>query len=329
MGILLNKDTKGIKVAIAPRYVTRKATDRPIRKVDGGFVIVTIKNPKQLIDIMATATLYAISNDGKYYHLTTENAVDIYEKISEDKQIEESLAKPVENIDNIIGAPRITAFFTAADDADGKDFQSDVVFSNGELYGIVFEQTGTVAGVKPATNKDGYTVAVKYDNTAATKHKITDVKIRVNTIGEAVSVDDGLNKIWLGKDVSVVGLIVSAKIDEKDVEENVKVKLIPIKKYTKDSFSVRSSAPNAERASTEKQENAHLPGPRPTEGHTTHSGIGKKKNQDSDASGQNREGTEITTPGRGRRSDDIGGVGSASETTVPPTPALPSMDDHL
>lgn len=354
MSVLLNKDTKGINVAVVPRYTTRKATDRVIRKQDGGFVIVNIKNPKQLIDIMATATLYGISNDGKYYPMTTDNSEVVYEKLSKNETIDSEVSAQVDTdkVAEVLGSPRITTFFTA--NGTAPELHTNCVFSNGELKGTFFEYTGTRADAKPAENKDGYFVYFDYDQTSATKYKIEDVKLIVTGVDKWVDISSGTNAIWLGNNPKLSTIVVKAKIDGKVTEETVKVTIETIEKRSSNDLFVqpfvedyKTPAPNSDveyippRYNNDNgigsgNDHGLPPGPivppTPTVPTTdTSSESSSTVSPGSSPAGKKRKNEDATTPGHGRSDDGLpgGGVGSAAGLSSTPTVPGYTADDHL
>ena len=227
MGTVLNKDTKGIKVAVKAKHVTRKASEKAIRN-DGGFAVVTVKNPKQLYDILDTADLYVINDAGKYFPLTMENALDAFEALNENKPLDTEKFKEVADVAKTLGHCKLTSLLKVTPSAaEAKKF-GELTVEDGVLHGSLYYIADDVA--ESNTYKKGYFLAIGYDDVLANASNITEPKIVVND--KTATVIAGNNVIGLGEEYpAVLRLTGKVTVDGNEVElsENLtlKVELLP------------------------------------------------------------------------------------------------------
>lgn len=227
MGTVLNKDTKGIKVAVKAKHVTRKASEKAIRN-DGGFAVVTVKNPKQLYDILDTADLYVINDAGKYYPLTMENALDAFEALNESKPLDTEKFKEVTDVAKTLGHCKLTSLLKVTPSAaEAKKF-GELTVEDGVLHGSLYYIAEDVA--ESNTYKKGYFLAIGYDDVLANASGITEPKIIVND--KTATVIAGNNVIGLGEEYpKTLRLTGKVTVDTKEVvlSENLtlKVELLP------------------------------------------------------------------------------------------------------
>lgn len=227
MGTVLNKDTKGIKVAVKAKHVTRKASEKAIRN-DGGFAVVTVKNPKQLYDILDTADLYVINDAGKYFPLTMENALDAFEALNENKPLDTEKFKEVTDVAKTLGYCKLTSLLKVTPSAaEAKKF-GELSVEDGVIHGSLYYFAEDVA--ESNTYKKGYFLAIGYDDVLANASGITEPKIIVND--KTATVIAGNNVIGLGEDYPAV-LRLTGKVtvngNEVKLSENLtlKVELLP------------------------------------------------------------------------------------------------------
>lgn len=227
MGTVLNKDTKGIKVAVKAKHVTRKASEKAIRN-DGDFAVVTVKNPKQLYDILDTADLYVIDDAGKYYPLTMENALDAFEALNESKPLDTEKFKEVTDVAKTLGHCKLTSLLKVTQSAaEAKKF-GELSVEDGVIHGNLYYFAEDVA--ESNTYKKGYFLAIGYDNVLANASGITEPKIIVND--KTATVIAGNNVIGLGEEYpKTLRLTGKVTVDTKEVvlSENLtlKVELLP------------------------------------------------------------------------------------------------------
>ena len=227
MGTVLNKDTKGIKVAVKAKHVTRKASEKAIRN-DDGFAVVTVKNPKQLYDILDTADLYVINDAGKYYPLTMENALDAFEALNENKPLDTEKFKEVTDVAKTLGYCKLTSLLKVTPSATEAKKFGEVTVEDGVIHGSLFYIADDVA--ESNTYKKGYFLAIGYDDVLANASTITEPKIVVND--KTATVIAGNNVIGLGEDYpAVLRLTGKVTVDGNEVKlsENLtlKVELLP------------------------------------------------------------------------------------------------------
>lgn len=228
MGTVLNKDTKGIKVAVKAKHVTRKATERAIRKEDNFFTTVVIKNPKQLYDILDTADLYAVDDTGKYYKLTEENALEAFEALNGGQALDTQKFKAIEDVAKTLGHCNATSLLKANPSAQEAKKFGEVTVENGVVHGQLCYIADNVA--ESNTYKKGYFLAIGYDDVVANASGITEPKIVVND--KTATLIAGNNVVGLGEEYpKVVKVTGKVTIDGNAVEvsENVtlKVELLP------------------------------------------------------------------------------------------------------
>lgn len=227
MGTVLNKDTKGIKVAVKAKHVTRKASEKAIRN-DGGFAVVTVKNPKQLYDILDTADLYVIDDAGKYYPLTMETALDAFEALNESKPLDTEKFKEVTDVAKTLGYCKLTSLLKVTPSAaEAKKF-GELSVEDGVIHGSLYYIAEDVGDSK--TYKKGYFLAIGYDDVLANASTITEPKIVVND--KTATVIAGNNVIGLGEEYpKTLRLTGKVTVDTKEVvlSENLtlKVELLP------------------------------------------------------------------------------------------------------
>ena len=227
MGTVLNKDTKGIKVAVKAKHVTRKASEKAIRN-DGGFAVVTVKNPKQLYDILDTADLYVINDAGKYFPLTMENALDSFEALNENKPLDTEKFKEVTDVAKTLGHCKLTSLLKVTPSAaEAKKF-GELSVEDGVIHGNLYYFAEDVA--ESNTYKKGYFLAIGYDDVLANASGITEPKIIVND--KTATVIAGNNVIGLGEEYpKTLRLTGKVTVDTKEVvlSENLtlKVELLP------------------------------------------------------------------------------------------------------
>jgi len=227
MGTVLNKDTKGIKVAVKAKHVTRKASEKAIRN-DGGFAVVTVKNPKQLYDILDTADLYVINDAGKYFPLTMENALDAFEALNESKPLDTEKFKEVTDVAKTLGHCKLTSLLKVTPSAaEAKKF-GELSVEDGVIHGSLYYIAEDVA--ESNTYKKGYFLAIGYDDVLANASGITEPKIIVND--KTATVIAGNNVIGLGEEYpKTLRLTGKVTVDTKEVvlSENLtlKVELLP------------------------------------------------------------------------------------------------------
>lgn len=227
MGTVLNKDTKGIKVAVKAKHVTRKASEKAIRN-DGGFAVVTVKNPKQLYDILDTADLYVINDAGKYFPLTMENALDAFEALNENKPLDTEKFKEVTDVAKTLGHCKLTSLLKVTPSTTEAKKFGELTVEDGVLHGSLYYIADDVA--ESNTYKKGYFLAIGYDDVLANASTITEPKIVVND--KTATVIAGNNVIGLGEDYpAVLRLTGKVTVDGNEVKlsENLtlKVELLP------------------------------------------------------------------------------------------------------
>lgn len=227
MGTVLNKDTKGIKVAVKAKHVTRKASEKAIRN-DGGFAVVTVKNLKQLYDILDTADLYVINDDGKYFPLTMENALDAFEALNESKPLDTEKFKEVTDVANTLGYCKLTSLLKVTPSAaEAKKF-GELSVEDGVIHGSLYYIAEDVG--ESNTYKKGYFLAIGYDGVLANASGITEPKIVVND--KTATLIAGNNVVGLGEEYpKTLRLTGKVTVDTKEVvlSENLtlKVELLP------------------------------------------------------------------------------------------------------
>ena len=228
MGIVLNKDTKGIKVAVKAKHATRKATGHTIRKEENFFTTVVVKNPEQLYAILDTADLYAVDDTGKHYELTMENALEAFEALNGGQALDTAKFKAVDDVAKTLGYCKATSLLkTTPSIQEAKKFGA-VTVEDGVVYGQLYYIADNVA--ESNTYKKGYFLAIGYDDVVANASGITEPKIVVND--KAATLIAGNNVVGLGEDYpKVVKVTGKVTIDGNAVEvsENVtlKVELLP------------------------------------------------------------------------------------------------------
>lgn len=202
-----------VRIAIKPKYVTRKATDKVIFN-DGQFLTeIDEKSTRHILSLFDTCHV-ALIKDGKYYPVDLETYEEQFALIEKDEAptVEADEEFGVKKLESFVSIPD-TEFFCQDD---------DLTINCGVMEGTLLKVTNYLKSDDEAFDKNGYWIVFKFDKTAAEAEGYSELKL-MNTETE---VADGNNYIYLGESVEdvnkkIIGITGKLTVKEEtgDAEE--------------------------------------------------------------------------------------------------------------
>lgn len=180
-----------VRIAIKPKYPTRRATDKVLFN-EGNFIdCIDEHSTRHILSILDTAHVALISEDGKYYPVDKDN----YE---EQFKLADAGETPTVEADEKFGVKKLEEFITvpAEDNTDAAKIQ-EVSIYNGIISGKLLKVTNYLMMDDERFTKNGYWLMFNYDKTAAEKEGYSKAKL---LLGEELV--DGTNVIYFGEDAS-------------------------------------------------------------------------------------------------------------------------------
>lgn len=221
--VKLSNQSVSVKAAIVPVHATRKAASRTLLRDGNFFTIMDIKNPNQLYAVLDTAKVFLYDATGKkYYEATMENVVDLFAAILKGGAIDPAKFTKVDNVEKTIGYRDLVSFVELNSDTDSVKYQLDLTVEAGVIYGGLLYVSDKVEASE--TYKTGYFVSLKFDKTAATAAKFTDVKFIVNN-KFTIDAKNGVNVIGLGEEPESLTIQGKFTMDGKDITRVEKFKI--------------------------------------------------------------------------------------------------------
>lgn len=181
-----------VRIAIKPKYPTRKATDKVLFN-DGNFVdCIDEHSTRQLLSLLDTAHVALISEDGKYYPVDKDNYEEQY-------KLADSGETPTVEADEKFGVKKMEEFITApTDNADAAKIQNCTIY-NGIIAGQLLKVTNYLTMDDERFDKNGYWLMFNYDKTAAEKEGYSNAHL---LMGDELA--DGSNLIYFGENESLI-----------------------------------------------------------------------------------------------------------------------------
>lgn len=178
-----------IRIAIKPKYPTRRATDKVLFN-EGNFLdVIDEYSDRHILSILDTAHV-AIINDttGKYYPVNKDNYKE---------QFALAIAGEVPTIDadEKFGVKKMENFITASTSEAAKKIQDCSIY-NGILTGQLFKVTDFKKIGDEKIDKNGFWMMFEYDKAGAEAEGYSKACI----LGETEELVDGTNYVYFGAD---------------------------------------------------------------------------------------------------------------------------------
>lgn len=179
-----------IRIAIKPKYPTRRATDKVLFN-EGNFLdVIDEYSDRHILSILDTAHVALIDTAGKYYPINKDN----YKK-----QFALAVAGEVPTVDadEKFGVKKMENFITASTSETAKKIQDCAIY-NGILTGQLFKVTDFKKIGDEKIDKNGFWMMFEYDKTGAEAEGYSKAHI----LCESKELVDGTNYIYFGTDVA-------------------------------------------------------------------------------------------------------------------------------
>ena len=209
-----------IRIALKPKYTTRKATDKVIFN-EGNFITVINENtPRHVLSLLDTCHIALVSED-KFYPVD----IDTYE---EQYKLVDTGETPTVEADEKFGVKKIEEFVTTSESDVAKKLVENEKVVNGVITGTLLKVINPDNIGASGVDKKGFWLAVNVDLAGVKAEGYSELKF-MDTGDELV---DGENLIYMGlteedvakKFITVVGKLT---VDEEigDVEEHFDVRM--------------------------------------------------------------------------------------------------------
>lgn len=177
-----------IRIAIKPKYPTRRATDKVLFN-EGNFLdVIDEYSDRHILSILDTAHVALIDTAGKYYPVNKDN----YRK-----QFALAVAGEVPTVDadEKFGVKKMENFITASTSETAKKIQDCAIY-NGILTGQLFKVTDFKNIGDEKINKNGFWMMFEYDKTGAEAEGYSKAHI----LCKSEELVDGTNYVYFGTD---------------------------------------------------------------------------------------------------------------------------------
>lgn len=181
-----------VRIAIKPKYVTRKATDKVIFN-DGQFLtVIDEKSTRHILSLFDTCHV-ALVKDDKYYPIDLETYEEQFGLVEKDEV-------PTAEADEDFGVKKLEAFVSVPE----TEFfcqDDDLKIDCGVLEGTLLKVTNYLKSDDETFDKNGYWLVFKFDKTAAEAEGYSELKL----MSTNTEVADGNNYIYFGESEEDVG----------------------------------------------------------------------------------------------------------------------------
>lgn len=177
-----------IRIAIKPKYPTRRATDKVLFN-EGNFLdVIDEYSDRHILSILDTAHVALIDNAGKYYPVNKDN-------YKEQFALAVAGEVPTVDADEKFGVKKMENFITASTSETAKKIQDCAIY-NGILTGQLFKVTDFKKIGDEKIDKNGFWMMFEYDKTGAEAEGYSKAHI----LCESKELVDGTNYIYFGTD---------------------------------------------------------------------------------------------------------------------------------
>lgn len=178
-----------IRIAIKPKYPTRRATDKVLFN-DGNFLdIIDEYSDRHILSILDTAHVALIDDTtGKYYPINKDN-------YKEQFALAVAGEVPTVDADEKFGVKKMENFITASTSDVAKKIQDCAIY-NGILTGQLFKVTDFKKIGDEKIDKNGFWMMFEYDKAGAEAEGYSNACI----LGESEELADGTNYVYFGTD---------------------------------------------------------------------------------------------------------------------------------
>lgn len=180
-----------VRIAIKPKYPTRRATDKVLFN-EGNFIdTIDEHSTRHILSILDTAHVALVSEDGKYYPVDKDNYEEQY-------KLADAGETPTVEADEKFGVKKLEEFITATVSDDAAKVQNCAIY-NGIIIGQLLKVSNYLAIDDERFTKNGYYLMFDYDKTAAEAEGYSNAKL---LMGEELV--DGSNLMYFGEDASLI-----------------------------------------------------------------------------------------------------------------------------
>lgn len=177
-----------IRIAIKPKYPTRRATDKVLFN-EGNFLdVIDEYSDRHILSILDTAHVALIDAAGKYYPVNKDN-------YKEQFALAVAGEAPTVDADEKFGVKKMENFITASTSETAKKIQDCAIY-NGILTGQLFKVTDFKKIGDEKIDKNGFWMMFEYDKAGAEAEGYSKAHI----LCETEELVDGTNYIYFGTD---------------------------------------------------------------------------------------------------------------------------------
>lgn len=177
-----------IRIAIKPKYPTRRATDKVLFN-EGNFLdVIDEYSDRHILSILDTAHVALIDTAGKYYPVNKDN-------YKEQFALAVAGEVPTVDADEKFGVKKMENFISASTSETAKKIQDCTIY-NGILTGQLFKVTDFKKIGDEKINKNGFWMMFEYDKAGAEAEGYSKAHI----LCETEELVDGTNYIYFGTD---------------------------------------------------------------------------------------------------------------------------------
>jgi hypothetical protein len=197
-----------VRIAIKPKYPTRKATDKVLFN-EGNFIdCIEEHSTRQLLSLLDTAHVALISEDGKYYPVNKDNYEEQY-------KLADAGETPTVEVDEKFGVKKIEDFISAPVDSEVANKLQEVSIYNGIISGKLFKVTDYTTIGEEKITKNGFWLAFNYDKTGAEAEGYSEAHLLM----ASENLEDGINFLFMGETNSLVNNTIIAIQSKLTVDE--------------------------------------------------------------------------------------------------------------
>ena len=197
-----------VRIAIKPKYPTRRATDKVLFN-EGNFIdTIDEHSTRHILSILDTAHVALVSDDGKYYPVDKDNYEEQY-KLADAGEV------PTVEADEKFGVKKLEEFITATVSDDAAKVQNCAIY-NGIIAGQLLKVSNYLTMDDERFTKNGYYLMFDYNKTAAEAEGYSNAKL---LMGEELV--DGSNLIYFGEDASLISNTIIAIESTLTVDDKV------------------------------------------------------------------------------------------------------------
>ena len=180
-----------VRIAIKPKYPTRRATDKVLFN-EGNFIdTIDEHSTRHILSILDTAHVALVSEDGKYYPIDKDNYEEQY-------KLADAGETPTVEADEKFGVKKLEEFITATVSDDAAKVQNCAIY-NGIIVGQLLKVSNYLTIDDERFTKNGYYLMFDYDKTSAEAEGYSNAKL---LMGEELV--DGSNLMYFGEDASLI-----------------------------------------------------------------------------------------------------------------------------